>query len=762
MASKTSIKKAPRTSKARMNKASLDIQTLNILLKDNQHPIWIYDRDSLTFLEVNDAALNIFGYSHAAFKRTTVKEILPRKEVNHLLADFERARPTLQHSSEWRHFLKDRSMVDAEVTSHLLKFNGRNAVLVIAEDITERKRAEERLRLSEEQYRNLFNHLPIPAFTKDINGIYTSSNEENLKYWATNPIGHTDAELLPNETAAALRAIDQSVIKSGAAVSSEELLPDTPMGNRQCISIKAPLRDVRGNIIGILGASLDITERKQSEEAVRRSEDYLRTVIDATPALIWSAQPDGSLDFINRRHREFTGLTLEDVGGWRWTAVIHPEDRERLIEQWHTQLATGEELTTEARLRRASGDYRWLLIRALPLRDESGTIVRWYGTKTDIEDRKQAEAALRQRESDLAESQRVARLGSWSLDLATNTVRLSGELYRIFDVEITTFGGTYESLLSAIHPDDRDRVRQVHAQAKLSGEPFQVEYCVTTRSGKLTHILEVGYVRKDGTGAASALFGCAQDVTERKRVEAERERLFGALQLSHQQLKVLARRLVDVQESGRRRLAREIHDDVSQMLTALMMQLGTAKSVLPKSAQSAHTILEQTEELVEKIMERTRSIIADLRPPVLDDLGLVPALRRLGYGLKESTGAAIKIKAARFPERLPMPIEVALFRIAQEACANIRKHARARRVTISLAEEWGRVVLAVQDDGVGFDMQNNRSRQSDDIVIDDDLVVPASHFGFIGIQERVAQLGGTFQVKSKPGEGTTIRVEMPL
>jgi PAS domain S-box-containing protein len=139
-------------------------------------------------------------------------------------------------------------------------------------------------------------------------------------------------------------------------------------------------------------------ERKRAEEAVRRSEDHLRMVTDTIPALVWSALPDGSVDFINQRHREFTGLSLDDVGGWRWTAVIHPEDCARFVDEWRTALATGEALETEARLRRACGDHRWLAIRAVPIRDESGKIVKWYGTKTDITARKQAEEAVRESE----------------------------------------------------------------------------------------------------------------------------------------------------------------------------------------------------------------------------------------------------------------------------------------------------------------------------------------------------------------------------
>ena len=136
-------------------------------------------------------------------------------------------------------------------------------------------------------------------------------------------------------------------------------------------------------------------------------------------------------------------------------------------------------------------------------------------------ERKRAEEALRQSEFELAEAQRLARLGSWSFDIATRTVRWSEELYRIFDFEKTAFDGTYETFLSRVHPDDRTRVLQANAEAISNGEPFEVEYRITLRGGQLKHIREVGYPRKDSAGTVSGLFGTAQDVTDRKLAEEE-------------------------------------------------------------------------------------------------------------------------------------------------------------------------------------------------------------------------------------------------
>jgi PAS domain S-box-containing protein len=149
-----------------------------------------------------------------------------------------------------------------------------------------------------------------------------------------------------------------------------------------------------------LGQVFNDTARRLRDlyATLQSSEDRLRLVIDTIPAHVWSARPDGSVDFINRRWLESTGLAMEDALGWDWGSVVHPDDLARYIDEWHAALAAGQPMESEARLRRADGKYRWWLIRNVPLRDEVGNVVKWYGTAIDIEDRKRAEEALRQSE----------------------------------------------------------------------------------------------------------------------------------------------------------------------------------------------------------------------------------------------------------------------------------------------------------------------------------------------------------------------------
>jgi PAS domain S-box-containing protein len=172
-----------------------------------------------------------------------------------------------------------------------------------------------------------------------------------------------------------------------------------------------PLRDQRGNIVKWYGTSTDIEDRRRAEDALRESEDRLRLVVDTIPALVWSALPDGSVDFVNERWLQYTGLSREDSLGWRWTATIHHEDIARTTDYWRTVLLSGEPAESEERLRGSDGKFRWFLCRYVPVRDDSGKIVKWYGTRTDIEDRKRAEDTLRRNQAFFAaEAQRIAGL----------------------------------------------------------------------------------------------------------------------------------------------------------------------------------------------------------------------------------------------------------------------------------------------------------------------------------------------------------------
>src|SRR5882672_99938 len=196
---------------------------------------------------------------------------------------------------------------------------------------------------------------------------------------------------------------------------------------------------------------------------LQQSEDRLRLVIDTIPAYAWSARPDGSVDFINQRFLEFTGRSMGDIVGWGWGSFVHTDDLSRYIGEWQAAVATGEPMESEARVQRMDGDYRWLLIRNVPLRDELGKIVKWYGTAIDIEERHRAEDALRHSEAYLAEAQRLSHTGGWAWNVDTKRIFWSVETFQIFGFDPNTTTPTTESFLDRVHPDDRASIGLVEA-----------------------------------------------------------------------------------------------------------------------------------------------------------------------------------------------------------------------------------------------------------------------------------------------------------
>jgi PAS domain S-box-containing protein len=272
-----------------------------------------------------------------------------------------------------------------------------------------------------------------------------------------------------------------------------------------------------------LGQVFNNTARRLQDlyATLQQSEDRLRLVIDTIPAHVWSARPDGAVDFINQRLLEFLGRSMEDILSWDWGSLVHPDDLTRFVREWQAAVATGEPMESEARFRRMDGDYRWLLIRNVPLRDKMGNIVSWYGTAIDIEERHRAEDALRQSEAYLAEAQRLSKTGSFGWSVSTGEIRWSEETFRIFQYDRTT-NPTVELILKRVHPEDAVYVKQTIKSASMNGKDFEHEYRLVMPDNSVKYVHVVAHTLSDKSGRI--VLGAVMDVTERKRAdEALRE-----------------------------------------------------------------------------------------------------------------------------------------------------------------------------------------------------------------------------------------------
>src|SRR6266404_6137544 len=248
-----------------------------------------------------------------------------------------------------------------------------------------------------------------------------------------------------------------------------------------------------------------------ADEIRKPEESGWRLVLDTIPVLITSARPDGSLDFINQRWLEFLGLSAEKVQDWAWTTVTHPDDIGGFVDGWRSAMATGEPFEGEARVPRADGQYRWLLVRAVPLRDEVGRIVHWYAISIDIEDRKRAETALQQSEAYLAEAQRLSRTGSFGWNVANGALYWSRETFSILGYPNGTTP-TLDLVFQRVHPDDRAAVQEAVARASGGGDELELEHRLILPDGSTKHVHVVARAVVAASGAREFV-GAVSDVT---------------------------------------------------------------------------------------------------------------------------------------------------------------------------------------------------------------------------------------------------------
>jgi len=267
-----------------------------------------------------------------------------------------------------------------------------------------------------------------------------------------------------------------------------------------------PLLDEAGKIDRWYMVATDIEDRKNSE--VR-----LRQVIDAIPALAWCNLPDGPNEFLNKRWHEYTGLSPEQSSGWGWQVAFHPDDLPNLMEKWTKMLASGESDEVEARLRRRDGVYRWFLIRAEAFRDESGKIVRWYGTSTDIDDRKRAEAQVEQAYLRLAEAQQLSKTGSFITDLLGDDHNWSEEAFRIFEFDPAA-KVTVELIRNTIHPEDLPTFEAVIARG-MTGADVDFGFRIVPSRGTVKYLRGMARVMAQ-SGGRPLFIGAFQDVTQSK------------------------------------------------------------------------------------------------------------------------------------------------------------------------------------------------------------------------------------------------------
>ena len=586
----------------------------------------------------------------------------------------------------------------------------------------------------------------------------------------------TSLETLPRkifhkELAEKYRADDRRIIESGKTEDIEEkYLRD---GREIWVNtVKAPVKDRRGNVQGVLGIFWDITERKQAEKAIRESEEKFKAIAGSAKDAIIMMDNEGDISYWNKAAEEIFGYSAHEALGKELHLFLAPR-------KYHDAYARG--ILTFKRTGRGHAVGKTLELEAVR---ENGTKFpielsvsavkiegKWHATGIvrDISQRKQAEEALQKAHDELERrvEERTARLARTTeqlkLELAERkrveeSLRQSEERFR--SVAQTANDGiiTVDSRGSIVFWNDAADKIFGYSGDEVIGKPLTFvmperfgkdqkngleRAFLTGQPGIVGKTVEKVGRRKNGgefpvelslaswkTKEGTFFTGIVRDVTERRRAEEE--------------IRYLSRQLIGVIEEERKRLARDLHDEFGQAVTGLHFAIGALHNSLPQELKDQRTRCDELIGLIEQLGDIIRNISSELRPDMLDHLGLIPTLESyIEDFVKRREGLRIDFKAVGVKKRPDPEIEIVVYRFLQEALNNIAKHAQANHVSVLLTYSHPKLIFTIKDDGVGFDL----------VTVGDN-----GGMGLTSMRERAEKIDGMLDITSASGEGTRVRV----
>ncbi len=418
-------------------------------------------------------------------------------------------------------------------------------VIAIVIETTAKVAAERWQKSEHDRQRQMFEQ--APGFMSVLSGPDHVFEVTNAAYRQLvghrNVIGKPVREALPEIAGQGFYELLDQVFTSGEAFVGHSLKAelqrslDAPKEDRIIDLVYQPMRSPAGETIGIFVQGIDVTDRLIAEQALRQSEVQFRTLAEAMPNHVWTASPDGMLDWFNPRVYEYSGAAPGELDGQGWARIVHPDDTANAAQRWGDALSTGVFYETEFRLRSEDGTYRWYIARAVPIRDDAGAIVRWIGTNTDIDEQKQAVQALRESERRLQLSQNAAGIAALELDIATGNVVGSEGFWDLWG--LSPRDSVHISVLeSIVVPEDKD-IRSNEETRKQGSAVPNVEYRIRRPdTGALRWLSRhIDFVR-DETGKPTKMFGVMQDITDRREAQARQELL--THELEHRIKNILA------------------------------------------------------------------------------------------------------------------------------------------------------------------------------------------------------------------------------
>jgi PAS domain S-box-containing protein len=564
-----------------------------------------------------------------------------------------------------------------------------------------------------------------------------------------------DVQASSDPLTAMIRSLGLSAYACHPLIIEDRLVGTLAFGSRSRVHFDPYTLMVIRTICDLVG---DAIYRQQVEQALRESENRFRTMADNISQLAWMMRADGTVSWYNQRWLEYTGLSLNEVQGWGWRKAHHPDHVERVVASKRRCLESGEVWEESFPLRGKDGLYRWFLTRAVPILDQNGQIIRWFGTNTDITELKQAEEALRESEI------RFRQLADAMPQLVwTANPDGSIDYYNQRANEVQGFhinGDGIPQWNMAIHPEDLEMTEKAWSQAIGSGQTYQVEHRVNLANGSYRWHLSRAIPIQDENGKNIKWYGTTTDIHENKlagealananaALLAMSEKLEERVQERTQELSELQRRIMDGIEAERVQIAHEIHDGPMQDIYALIYRLAGFNPSRP-AEQIKNEVSTIQRELLQ-VNQALRVISQDLLPPTLSQFGLKKSIERHISSIQEADSELrINLDLRQVGKSVSERVDLALYRIYQTSITNVIRHAQANQVEIRYYLDSDHYCLEVRDDGKGFEKPwswIDLARQG--------------HMGLVSARERALSLGGTLEVQSQPGAGTLVRARIP-
>lgn len=501
------------------------------LFANNPQPMWIYDLDTLAFLEVNEAAVTHYGYSHEEFMLMTLKDIRPAEDIPALLKDVEFTGQNYYAAGEWQHIKKNGEVVIVEITSHSVEYNGRKARHVLVHDITQRKNTEVALRNNEIRLQTLIQTIPDLVWMKSPDGVFIGCNKTfELLFGAKEAdiIGKTDYEFVPKEIADLFRENDRKAILAGKPTSNEELLTFADNSHQAYIDVvKTPTYDASGTLIGVLGIGRDITERKLAEKTLHDSREDLYRLLNSMYEGAYGVDINGNCTFVNRAFLKMLGYQNElEVLGKHIHDLIH-----------HSHPDGSSYIESECRMYYAykmnqsinvSDEVFWRKDgTAIPVEywshpiEKNGMVIGSIATFIDITERKLSDEKLNRVNIELENLLGNLDKAVFTVDIVHNRMlRVSIAHEAVFGYPQSEFYNNPQFWYEIVVPEDKPIIDAGYP-ILFSGKNLQHEFRIIDANGQIRWIEAKMNPTIDAHGKLIRIDGIAANITRRKLVETE-------------------------------------------------------------------------------------------------------------------------------------------------------------------------------------------------------------------------------------------------